>query len=35
MPDPEKAIIRRIMSELSGQEKHRLFAAGVAHQEER
>ncbi len=25
MPDPEKAIIRRIMSELSGKEKHRLF----------
>ncbi|TKJ17896.1 DNA-binding protein [Candidatus Woesearchaeota archaeon B3_Woes] len=33
MPDPEKAIIRRIVSELSGQEKHRLFAAGVANQE--
>lgn len=25
MPDPEKAIVRRIMQELSGQEKHRLF----------
>ena len=25
MPDPEKAIIRRIMEELSGTEKHRLF----------
>lgn len=25
MPDPEKAIIRRIMKELSGEEKHRIF----------
>ncbi len=25
MPDPEKAIIRRIMLELQGDEKHRLF----------
>ncbi len=25
MPDPEKAIIKRIMAELSGKEKHRLF----------
>ncbi|MBD3310640.1 DUF655 domain-containing protein [Candidatus Woesearchaeota archaeon] len=25
MPDPEKAIIRRIMAELSGKEKHHLF----------
>ena len=25
MPDPEKAIVRRIVSELGGQEKHRLF----------
>ena len=25
MPDPEKAIIKRIISELSGNEKHRLF----------
>ncbi|MBN2567260.1 DUF655 domain-containing protein [Candidatus Woesearchaeota archaeon] len=25
MPDPEKTIIRRIMAELSGKEKHRLF----------
>jgi putative nucleotide binding protein len=25
MPDPEKAIIKRIMEELSGSEKHRLF----------
>jgi len=25
MPDPEKAIVRRIVNELSGQEKHRLF----------
>ena len=25
MPDPEKAIIRRIMAELSGKEKHRIF----------
>ena len=25
MPDPEKAIIRRIMKELSGTEKHRVF----------
>ncbi len=33
MPDPEKAIIRRIMSELSGKEKHRLFV-GIVHQEE-
>jgi len=26
MPDPQKAIIRRIMAELSGNEKHKLFA---------
>lgn len=25
MPDPEKAIIRRIMAELEGKEKHRIF----------
>ncbi len=25
MPDPKKAIIRRIIQELSGQEKHRVF----------
>lgn len=25
MPDPEKAIIKRIMLELGGQEKHRIF----------
>jgi len=25
MPDPEKAIIRRILAELSGKEKHRVF----------
>lgn len=25
MPDPEKAVIKRILQELSGQEKHRLF----------
>ena len=25
MPDPEKAIIRRILLELQGKEKHRLF----------
>ena len=25
MPDPEKAIIKRILAELSGKEKHRLF----------
>lgn len=25
MPDPEKAIIRRILSELAGKEKHRVF----------
>ena len=25
IPDPEKAIIRRIIAELGGQEKHRLF----------
>ena len=25
MPDPEKAIIRRILKELSGEEKHRVF----------
>ena len=25
MPDPEKAIAKRIMEELSGKEKHRLF----------
>jgi len=25
MPDPEKAIIRRITKEMSGEEKHRLF----------
>ena len=25
MPDPEKAIIKRIMAELSGKEKHHLF----------
>ena len=25
MPDPEKAIIKRIMEELNGSEKHRLF----------
>lgn len=25
MPDPEKAIVRRILAELGGQEKHRLF----------
>jgi len=25
MPDPEKAIVRRIIQELSGEEKHRIF----------
>ena len=25
MPDPEKIVIRRILSELSGKEKHQLF----------
>ena len=25
MPDPEKAVIRRIMQELAGEEKHRIF----------
>jgi putative nucleotide binding protein len=25
MPDPEKAILKRIMAELSGKEKHRVF----------
>ena len=25
MPDPEKAVIRRIMQELQGEEKHRIF----------
>jgi putative nucleotide binding protein len=25
MPDPEKTIIRRILAEISGEEKHRLF----------
>ena len=25
MPDPEKAILKRIMAELSGEEKHRMF----------
>ncbi len=25
MPDPEKAIIKRILKELSGIEKHRVF----------
>ena len=25
MPDPEKAVVKRIAEELSGQEKHRLF----------
>jgi len=25
MPDPEKAIIKRIMEEITGQEKHRVF----------
>lgn len=25
MPDPEKAILKRILAELSGEEKHRLF----------
>ena len=25
MPDPEKAVLKRIMLELSGQEKHRIF----------
>ena len=25
MPDPEKAIIRRILKEISGEEKHRIF----------
>jgi len=25
MPDPEKAIIKRILAELKGKEKHRLF----------
>jgi putative nucleotide binding protein len=28
MPDPEKAIIRRIMAELGGDEKHRIFVGG-------
>ena len=26
MPDPEKAIIKRILAEIKGQEKHRIFA---------
>ncbi len=30
MPDPEKAIIKRIMAELGGQEKHKLFV-GIPH----
>ncbi len=25
MPDPEKAIIRRIVAEIGGKEKHRIF----------
>jgi putative nucleotide binding protein len=25
MPDPEKAIIKRVMAELSGEEKHKIF----------
>lgn len=28
MPDPEKAVIRRILQELEGAEKHRLFVEG-------
>ena len=28
MPDPEKAVIRRIVQELEGAEKHRLFVEG-------
>ncbi|MFH1409671.1 MAG: DUF655 domain-containing protein [Nanoarchaeota archaeon] len=28
MPDPQKLIIRRILSEVEGKEKHRLFADG-------
>ena len=28
MPDPEKAVIRRIMQELEGTEKHKLFVEG-------
>ncbi len=27
MPDPDKVIVRRILEELSGKEKHRLFVA--------
>lgn len=30
MPDPEKAIMKRIMSEIQGQEKHRLFVGTFA-----
>ena len=26
MPDPEKAIIKRIISEIQGKEKHKIFA---------
>lgn len=26
MPDPEKALVKRILSELEGKEKHRIFA---------
>ncbi len=29
MPDPEKAIVKRVMAELSGSEKHNLFADNV------
>ncbi len=28
IPDPERAIVRRIVSELAGREKHRLFVEG-------
>ena len=28
MPDPKKAVIKRIMQELSGKEKHLLFIDG-------
>ncbi len=28
MPDPEKAVVKRILAELSGNEKHKLFIKG-------
>jgi predicted nucleic acid-binding OB-fold protein len=32
MPDPEKAVIKRILKELKGEEKHYIF---VEHKRER